>query len=99
MPKGSSAERKDRIAAGSDVSRFAIISQKSAELIDCGPFWATAGIGWTVTAPSSIRTIPRSIITVLASVLGTARIRSEEHTSELQSLMRNTDAVFCLKKK
>src|SRR3546814_8010581 len=26
-------------------------------------------------------------------------LRSEEHTSELQSLMRNTYAVFCLKKK
>src|SRR3546814_7103839 len=41
--------------------------------------------------------------------VGTARIdevdarqpvdRSEEHTSELQSLMRNSYAVFCLKKK
>src|SRR3546814_8590997 len=28
-----------------------------------------------------------------------AQIRSEEHTSELQSLMRNSYAVFCLKKK
>src|SRR3546814_5499568 len=28
-----------------------------------------------------------------------AEIRSEEHTSELQSLMRNSYAVFCLKKK
>src|SRR3546814_2727682 len=28
-----------------------------------------------------------------------APIRSEEHTSELQSLMRNSYAVFCLKKK
>src|SRR3546814_9385798 len=28
-----------------------------------------------------------------------ARRRSEEHTSELQSLMRISDAVFCLKKK
>src|SRR3546814_2060647 len=27
------------------------------------------------------------------------RDRSEEHTSELQSLMRNSYAVFCLKKK
>src|SRR3546814_3710070 len=27
------------------------------------------------------------------------KIRSEEHTSELQSLMRNSYAVFCLKKK
>src|SRR3546814_2401413 len=29
----------------------------------------------------------------------TSRIRSEEHTSELQSLMRISYAVFCLKKK
>src|SRR3546814_6382295 len=28
-----------------------------------------------------------------------AAARSEEHTSELQSLMRNSYAVFCLKKK
>src|SRR3546814_2716372 len=28
-----------------------------------------------------------------------SQIRSEEHTSELQSLMRITYAVFCLKKK
>src|SRR3546814_8425254 len=27
------------------------------------------------------------------------QVRSEEHTSELQSLMRNSYAVFCLKKK
>src|SRR3546814_7027633 len=31
--------------------------------------------------------------------LDTAHIRSEEHTSELQSLMRISYAVFCLKKK
>src|SRR3546814_8497846 len=31
--------------------------------------------------------------------IGTAEIRSEEHTSELQSLMRISYAVFCLKKK
>src|SRR3546814_6746123 len=30
--------------------------------------------------------------------IGSTR-RSEEHTSELQSLMRNSSAVFCLKKK
>src|SRR3546814_8149208 len=30
---------------------------------------------------------------------GQARLRSEEHTSELQSLMRISYAVFCLKKK
>src|SRR3546814_8185390 len=31
--------------------------------------------------------------------IGKARARSEEHTSELQSLMRISYAVFCLKKK
>src|SRR3546814_6356961 len=30
---------------------------------------------------------------------GCIRVRSEEHTSELQSLMRISYAVFCLKKK
>src|SRR3546814_7879924 len=33
-----------------------------------------------------------------AAKLGKARRRSEEHTSELQSLMRISYAVFCLKK-
>src|SRR3546814_8649920 len=32
-------------------------------------------------------------------VLGADVLRSEEHTSELQSLMRISYAVFCLKKK
>src|SRR3546814_6879617 len=32
-------------------------------------------------------------------IAGDARLRSEEHTSELQSLMRISYAVFCLKKK
>src|SRR3546814_5235822 len=44
---------------------------------------------------------------VVAAVIGLiiggitllAASRSEEHTSELQSLMRNSSAVFCLKKK
>src|SRR3546814_9464478 len=35
----------------------------------------------------------------LARALDVGRERSEEHTSELQSLMRISYAVFCLKKK
>src|SRR3546814_7687179 len=35
----------------------------------------------------------------LAEVKTAAKARSEEHTSELQSLMRISYAVFCLKKK
>src|SRR3546814_8559817 len=43
------------------------------------------------------------LINVLAEKLNHLQFltirRSEEHTSELQSLMRNSYAVFCLKKK
>src|SRR3546814_9534766 len=35
----------------------------------------------------------------LASIVRLDQLRSEEHTSELQSLMRISYAVFCLKKK
>src|SRR3546814_7505342 len=37
--------------------------------------------------------------TELFNTDGKIHYRSEEHTSELQSLMRNSYAVFCLKKK
>src|SRR3546814_9549941 len=36
---------------------------------------------------------------VAIKILNRVERRSEEHTSELQSLMRNSYAVFCLKKK
>src|SRR3546814_8610978 len=43
----------------------------------------------------------RSIMaaSILAKVARDRHMRSEEHTSELQSLMRISYAVFCLKKK
>src|SRR3546814_4204422 len=42
----------------------------------------------------------RQVLGSRAIALGEQRAgRSEEHTSELQSLMRNSYAVFCLKKK
>src|SRR3546814_18813601 len=39
--------------------------------------------------------LPTDVLTPVVTQLS----RSEEHTSELQSLMRNSYAVFCLKKK
>src|SRR3546814_4609931 len=36
---------------------------------------------------------------LVETVVAAAKVRSEEHTSELQSLMRISYAVFCLKKK
>src|SRR3546814_3127524 len=49
----------------------------------------TSFVQWVASAIPGIRGTPISI---------TGR-RSEEHTSELQSLMRISYAVFCLKKK
>src|SRR3546814_5460798 len=50
------------------------------------------------------RRVPRTMDDIEGQVADRHRIavvqpRSEEHTSELQSLMRNSYAVFCLKKK
>src|SRR3546814_3030992 len=43
---------------------------------------------------------PMEVMRPASSAIGTNLSgRSEEHTSELQSLMRNSYAVFCLKKK
>src|SRR3546814_2441109 len=58
--------------------------------------------------PAAHRIQPIGAVAALLHIAGTARLqqhqhvthtRSEEHTSELQSLMRISYAVFCLKKK
>src|SRR3546814_4997426 len=43
--------------------------------------------------------LARSKMNAIDRYFAAARSRSEEHTSELQSLMRISYAVFCLKKK
>src|SRR3546814_1273087 len=55
------------------------------------------GIAQTGTGKTAGFTLP--MIEILANGRARARMRSEEHTSELQSLMRISYAVFCLKKK
>src|SRR3546814_2611914 len=47
---------------------------------------------WAKTPPDAVRSATRILGRTLTG-------RSEEHTSELQSLMRISYAVFCLKKK
>src|SRR3546814_7179766 len=49
--------------------------------------------------PRGVRAAARNLGWLLASRGVLAVLRSEEHTSELQSLMRISYAVFCLKKK
>src|SRR3546814_9380021 len=53
---------------------------------------------WHGGPPIRTSTSP-SLIPVRARNSSTESVRSEEHTSELQSLMRISYAVFCLKKK
>src|SRR3546814_5470051 len=65
---------------------------------------ATAGLGASETgeAGASAATGAGAALRLgfLAAGFGlTSTVRSEEHTSELQSLMRISYAVFCLKKK
>src|SRR3546814_2915918 len=51
----------------------------------------------TIKGSSGFLSLPR--VTALAHAAEDALDRSEEHTSELQSLMRISSAVFCLKQK
>src|SRR3546814_4544702 len=60
---------------------------------ECSGFPITHG--QADTRPRLKRTYPRKGYLLARQQSG----RSEEHTSELQSLMRNSYAVFCLKKK
>src|SRR3546814_5683295 len=68
----------------------------AAQLIDA---MEAAGGDVIVTSPDILGKIsgkdnPQALVGVYRD-----RLRSEEHTSELQSLMRISYAVFCLKKK
>src|SRR3546814_10164360 len=52
-----------------------------------------------IPAARPTTTVSSAGTTVAGAALGSRPLRSEEHTSELQSLLRNTSAVICLKKK
>src|SRR3546814_6218591 len=51
-----------------------------------------------IDRPDSVRRVMPPTATTAITSSATAHNRSEEHTSELQSLMRISYAVFCLKK-
>src|SRR3546814_7267458 len=91
VPRGAFGEGSG-VEAGQGERRCMVISS-------CGPsvFGGTVLLRGARSAPGhSASDHPmRSDITRHVSPEG----RSEEHTSEIQSLMRNSYAVFCLKKK
>src|SRR3546814_7681300 len=68
------------------------------------PRWMRAPVELLVFACLLVGIFPAQVVgSLLAAaalpVVGGPLPRSEEHTSELQSLMRRSYAVFCLKKK
>src|SRR3546814_1787782 len=64
------------------------------ERLGAGGRWAESAAPWGMSIAWAI-----DCPAVCASFLIVSAMRSEEHTSELQSLMRISYAVFCLKKK
>src|SRR3546814_1289481 len=73
------------------------LSQRSAS--DSDSIWGAAGLGVATGLLWAPCAGPILGLLLTGAALNGASVRSEEHTSELQSLMRNSYAVFCLKKK
>src|SRR3546814_9393562 len=69
---------------------------------DLGRYYVKASSGELVPLSTVVKVVMRPQANKLPQFnqMNAATLsRSEEHTSELQSLMRNSYAVFCLKKK
>src|SRR3546814_1759331 len=82
------AKGKAGQASGNEGGSTASINLQTSDL----------GVGST-DARSSIDIVNHDVRNAIANAERAASRRSEEHTSELQSLMRISYAVFCLKKK
>src|SRR3546814_10274682 len=68
-----------------------------SERVKCGPLQMAIVDHFATCFP--LLSIVRPAIGYMHLAIGELAARSEEHTSELQSLMRISYAVFCLKKK
>src|SRR3546814_3684772 len=93
------AARDSKRAFGADVRNA--MGQPQVERKDADDFFHLTRTPLTCATPfRSVRTTPiTGVISAPPSNATHFSIRSEEHTSELQSLMRISYAVFCLKKK
>src|SRR3546814_1472028 len=70
-----------------------------ADMLAAGQPRQQVGVGRTCLRYPLDGRDQNSTAAALAETTASTGMRSEEHTSELQSLMRNSSAVFCLKKK
>src|SRR3546814_1024459 len=91
-------------AGAFDLPRPGVAAQMQAQLIEIGD---TRGTDRMPLRQETSRDVDRytpaerssPAVDHVIGLAGAAKLRSEEPTSELQSLMRTSYAVFCLKKK
>src|SRR3546814_5189508 len=79
------------------ITRTTVIAHAAiviARIVARAPVTIAGAIATTIRAHG--RTMAAMTITAVTAATGATGIRSEEHTSELQSLMRISYAVFCL---
>src|SRR3546814_10377124 len=88
-----------RAMADSHLSLPVVDADESELEIDVAPFRTLNNAPMGMTAHIVYTTWDRDLPCSLSPTIIGNIIRSEEHTSELQSLMRTSYAVFCLKKK
>src|SRR3546814_9520926 len=89
--------RLDDVGLGHADAGILHLQHQRAVLVHCAvDGHAPAGVGELTALDSRLS---RICFTARGSALILGSWRSEEHTSELQSLMRHSYAVFCLKKK
>src|SRR3546814_1119833 len=95
MNAGSTPQvAQDAIRPSTGAPRFAA---SSADISTSAPAPSLIPLALpAVTVPSFLKAGRRAAI---ASIVAPARMRSEEHTTELQSLLRLSYAVFCFKQK
>src|SRR3546814_7000920 len=92
----STAPLARTIEPGTQVSANRISEQTPTRLMCCASSTASPFAGRN---NCKTRWSTRTSATAMTPVMASAITKSEEHTSELQSLMRRSYAVFCLKKK
>src|SRR3546814_5603103 len=107
----SSTETFGNVTLEAMASRLPVVAARATGSLSL----VTEGVNGLLTTPDDIEESAAALAAYLSSPDGRRaageagmriaerfdwdRIRSEEHTSELQSLMRISYAVFCLKKK
>src|SRR3546814_10098886 len=92
----SVSSQSDVTKADLNMEARALRDQPRAELAELTEIWSSRGLRPELAREVAVQLTEADALAAHArDELG----RSEEHTSELQSLMRISYAVFCLKKK